>query len=56
VPCLLRRRFWQGEDPSKPEATSKPAVTDRMIRALAVKLLRQRVDNAVWHKRSNVAT
>ncbi len=34
----------------------KPSVTDRMIHVLAVKLLRQRLDNAVWHKRLNVAT
>ena len=52
----LRRRVWQGEAPSEPEATLKPSATDRMIRALVEKLLRQRPDNAVWHKRLNVAT
>ena len=54
--CLQRRRVWQGEAPSEPQATLKPSVTDRIIPALADKLLRQRLDNAVWHKRLNVAT
>ena len=52
----LRRRVWQGEAPSEPETTLKPSATDRMIRELADELLRQRPDNAVWHKRLNVAT
>jgi hypothetical protein len=52
----LRRRVWQGEAPSEPEATLKPSATDRVIRALADELLRQRPDYAVWHKRLNVAT
>jgi hypothetical protein len=54
--CRLRRRVWQGEAPFRTGGTLKPTATGKVIRALADELLRQRPDNAVWHKRLNVAT